>query len=200
MKTEHQTQLSGWPREQDNNLFAWMCTYTPEELIVAAKLRPFRLYGSANLNKADGYFPINFCPYLKANLSQLLAHEKTFKGVVIVDSCDGARRLYDTIGSYLPHLPRFLLNVPRTVNSDSINFFEYNLNQFKDMLQKLTGSTISSQELILAIDQVNKKKNYLKGLKQAYTDNRISLIDYYRLVRISATSSRSCLTVKLISC
>lgn len=171
---------------KDRNLWAWMCTYTPEELIIAAGFSPYRLYGVPDSRRADSYLPINFCPYIKANLSQLLLEADRLQGVVIANSCDGSRRLYDAIEAYLPQLPSFFLDIPRLAGADSISFYQTLLKKFLNMLENISGNQADDKRLSEAIAVVNEKKKGLRQLRQAYREQRLSLNHYYQLVRGSA--------------
>jgi len=171
-----------------DNLFGWMCTYTPVELIYAAGFIPYRIYGIREFKNADGYLPINFCPYLKSSLAQLLKEKGSLKGMVFANSCDGSRRLYDTARTYLPNLSSHIIDVPRTVSPSSVDFFKLNIEKFSHFLKDLRGKGLQQESLLESINQFNRIKKALRMLRDACLKGQVGIQDYYRVVRISATS------------
>ncbi|MCK5567249.1 MAG: 2-hydroxyacyl-CoA dehydratase, partial [Actinomycetia bacterium] len=95
----------------------WLCTYAPEEMIIASNFNPVRILGDKKLKKSESYFPINFCPYLKSSWEALLGSKDGLSAVIFTNSCDGMRRLYDTAAHYLEDMPVYMLDVPRNTDS-----------------------------------------------------------------------------------
>jgi len=79
----------------------WFCTYTPEELIITGGFTPVRIFGRYKISRSESYFPINFCPYVKASWEELLNSAGDFEGLIFTNSCDGMRRFFDTAARYL---------------------------------------------------------------------------------------------------
>lgn len=142
----------------------WFCTYTPEELIIAAGFTPVRIFGRKKISKSESYFPINFCPYIKAGWESLLSDNHSFKGLVFANSCDGMRRFYDVARIYLKDTPSYLLDVPHLKSSNSIDFFTANTGELKAFLEKLGGSKITTRKIEKAIITTGKKRALLKEL------------------------------------
>ena len=105
---------------KDKPLIGWVCSYTPEEIIMAAGCQPFRLSGSGEpVKQADAYLHANLCPYVRGVFDQALEGAYQLDGVVFVNSCDAMRRLYDVFRLYLkPHFS-FMLDLPRSESSAS---------------------------------------------------------------------------------
>ncbi|MGM0365416.1 MAG: 2-hydroxyacyl-CoA dehydratase subunit D [Actinomycetota bacterium] len=171
-----------------DNLFGWMCTYTPVELIYAAGFIPHRIYGIQDFRSADSYLPINFCPYLKSSLEQLLKEGDRFRGMVFANSCDGSRRLFDMAREYLPRLASHIIDVPRIISPASLDFYRLNIEKFFHFLQDLSGTEIATEKVLDSIKQFNHLKGALQSLRHAYLEGLVSLEDYYRIVKISANS------------
>src|SRR3990172_9142779 len=98
----------------------WLCTYMPEEIIISAGFTPTRILGEDRVNKAEGYFPTNFCPYLKSSWESILNDIGRLSAIVFTNSCDGMRRLYDICKKYKQQTPSFMLDVPRINNDDEL--------------------------------------------------------------------------------
>ncbi len=173
------------------NLMGWMCTYTPVELIHAAGFTPYRIYGLQQFNNADGYLPINFCPYLKSSFEQLLKEKDTLKGMIFANSCDGSRRLMDITTVYLEQMPSYIMDVPRLVSKLSLDFYSLSLKKLLFFLENLKGEKISEKSILESVNLFKKIKKSLQSLKNAYLDGQISLIDYYRVVKLSTISEPS---------
>lgn len=115
----------------------WICTYVPEELIIASGFVPFRITGKEKISKAESFFPINYCPFIKSSMEELLKFKSKLSGIIFTNSCDGMRRFYDICKKYLPDLPSFMLDVPRVVTKHSIKHYENNLLLLIDFLNRI---------------------------------------------------------------
>ena len=175
---------------KDAKNIGWLCTYTPEEMIIASGFNPIRILGSKKLNKSESYFPINFCPYLKSSWEALLDAEKTLSAVIFTNSCDGMRRLYDTAEHYLKDIPVYMLDVPRNTDDRAKDFFASNLEGLEVFLESLSGSDLETDKITGAIELMNKKRELLANFSRLFfnghTDLKIS--DYYRIMELSTSS------------
>ena len=168
----------------------WLCTYAPEEMIIASNFNPVRILGDKKLKKSESYFPINFCPYLKSSWEALLGSKDDLSAVIFTNSCDGMRRLYDTAAHYLKDIPVYMLDVPRNTDKRAKDFFSSNLEGLKGFLEDLSGMEMKVDRLYDAIHLMNRKRSLLSSFSglffAGHTDLRIS--DYYRIMELSATS------------
>jgi benzoyl-CoA reductase/2-hydroxyglutaryl-CoA dehydratase subunit BcrC/BadD/HgdB len=180
-------------------LIGWFCTYTPEELIIAGGFTPLRIMGSKKITKAESYFPINFCPYIKSIWDSLLSGMSHLKALVFTNSCDGMRRLYDTANTYLKDIPSYLLDVPRLQGKDSEVFFQYNLACMKRFIEDTAGTKISDKEIEKAADLVNKKRKLLEKFSLLFGKfpNFIHISTYYRIMELSMKSETKTFTGEL---
>ncbi|MBW2124356.1 MAG: 2-hydroxyacyl-CoA dehydratase [Deltaproteobacteria bacterium] len=81
----------------------WTCTYIPIEIVEAAGLTPARILPEPSSEKADAYLDPNFCPYVRACLGKAMDGEyKGLSGIIVANTCDGMRRLYDAWCHYMP--------------------------------------------------------------------------------------------------
>ncbi len=171
----------------NNNYIGWLCTYTPEELILSAGFTPFRIYGSKDYNRAEGFFPINFCPYLKSSWESILNNDTHLKSIIFTNSCDGMRRLYDTCKKY-SSIPVFMLDVPKNQNISSVNYFEFNLNNLIDFLNSLGNKKITNERIKNSIEIINKKREGLIKLNNMYRNSIIDIDTYNSIIKISTLS------------
>jgi len=168
----------------------WLCTYTPEEIILSAGFTPTRILGEDRGNKAEGYFPTNFCLYLKSSWESILNDISKLSAIVFVNSCDGMRRLYDTCKNYKPQTPSFMLDVPRINTDASLEHFSNNLFELAGFLGELKKSKIEFGTLKKSIELVNKKRTLLKKLNHYYSEfnGLVDSSDYFNILKLSMIS------------
>src|SRR4030042_1748474 len=168
----------------------WLCTYTPEEIILSAGFTPTRILGEDRVNKAEGYFPTNFCPYLKSSWESILNDINKLSAIVFVNSCDGMRRAYDICKNYKPQTPSFILDVPKINTDASLKHFSNNLFELAGFLEELKKSKIEYGTLKKSIDFVNKKRTLLKKLNHYYSEfnGLVNDPDYFDILKLSMVS------------
>lgn len=186
-------------RNDSSPKIGWLCTYTPEELIIAAGFTPIRLFGAKKLEKSESYFPINFCPYLKSSWESIMASGKGYEGFVFTDSCDGMRRLYDTSNIYFKDAPSLMIDVPRVRSGRSIDFFKYNLGKLAGSLKKLGGGSISAVKLEDAVYIMDSKRKALQDFSSLFKKLKgaVSISTYYEVMKLSMTSDPVVFTKEL---
>src|SRR4030065_2012592 len=168
----------------------WFCSYTPEDLIIAGGFIPVRIFGRKKIIKAESYFPINFCPYIKSSWESLLTAADNFRALIFTNSCDGMRRFFDITNKYLDRIPSYLLDAPHLKNKEAVDFFAGNAGDMKIFIEKLNGKKIDDKEIENAIKLTNKKRRLLKEYSRIF--NKLSyLIDistYYKVMELSMIS------------
>lgn len=176
--------------ESSTPAIKWLCTYTPEELIIAGGFTPLRITGRKNINKAESYFPINYCPYIKAVWEHILTVNKKADPIIFTNSCDGMRRLFDICRSYGPKIPSYMLDVPRINNKNSFDYFTYNLQNLIKFIEKIKRGKINSSSIKKAIELANNKRRLLKEFSSIYKGlpDLINISTYYRIMILSMTS------------
>ncbi|MGD0794036.1 MAG: 2-hydroxyacyl-CoA dehydratase family protein [Dehalococcoidales bacterium] len=159
-------------------VIGWFCSYTPLEILLAAGLQPYRILpepGKA-ITRADSYIDRNFCPYVRTCLGEAL--EGTYKfleGLVVVNSCDAMRRMYDVwrynIGGDFIHL----LDLPRVNSPEAAAYY-------RECLQKLTGEIeahfkvpVTDRKLAEAIKSLNNWRSLLRELYKVNRDKGFPL-------------------------
>lgn len=167
----------------------WLCTYTPEEIIIANGFWPVRITGRQKAKKAEGYFPINFCPFIKSSMEDLLASGDELSAVIVTNSCDGMRRFYDTASKYIPDLPFFMLDVPRNQNELAVKYFANNILKMSGFLEAITGRKMSLSKLISAQKICNEKRLLLKKLSNFFRSDQkfIGVKNYFNILISSMT-------------
>ena len=92
-------------------------------------------------------------------------------GIVIANSCDAMRRLYDLWTGYVPRVPAFFLDVPKKSDDDSIAFFASELTRLSEWLHEaLHGTRVTERNLEEAAHTCNKIRSLMRevfGLQRA---------------------------------
>lgn len=145
------TQATEAPRE-----VLYTCSYVPEEIIVAAGLEPRRFLPEGR--PADARVHPNTCGYVKSVLAAALDGEAAAAaGIVIANSCDAMRRLYDLWGGYVRAVPALFLDVPKKADDDSIAMFAAELRALAEALPSaFSARTIDETGLRAAIRTCNE--------------------------------------------
>lgn len=137
----------------------WTCTYLPLEILEAADLIPFRILPETTTEKADSYLDPNFCPFIKASLEKALSGGYSFlSGLILLNTCDGMRRLFDAWRFYCKPTFSYLLDLPRVIHPSSVAFFKESLKDLIHQLDVHFGRKITEDDLQMAIERANKSR------------------------------------------
>ena len=77
-------------RAQGGRVLGCRCLYVPEEVIWAAGMLPYPLYGTPDpIGEADSYFQSCTCEFIRNVFDRVLAGETQFlDGLVVANTCD----------------------------------------------------------------------------------------------------------------
>lgn len=144
----------------------WFCTYTPEELLVAAGFLGVRLSGDfAYEDRAKACFSSTICPYLRASLGGALGGTHgPLAGVIVANACDGLRRLADVWAREVSNSFVYLLDVPHSSDESAVGYFAGCLQELRRFLESYIGRPISDDALRIAIDTQNRVRRGLTAL------------------------------------
>ncbi len=155
-------------KARGGKIFGWLCTYVPEEVILAAGALPIRITGynqEMELEDGNAYLYINNCSFSRSCLQLGLRQEYDFlDGVIGGSTCDGARRLFDLWRYYLK--PSFfqVLTVPRKTHERAHQLFYAQVEELKKNLEEFMGLKITDEMLLQAVSVMNESRSLLKEL------------------------------------
>jgi benzoyl-CoA reductase/2-hydroxyglutaryl-CoA dehydratase subunit BcrC/BadD/HgdB len=134
------------------------CSCVPEEIITAAGFHPVRLLPLAPPADADSHIHPNTCGYVKSLLASALDKQEWGPSCIVIgNSCDGMRKLYDLWGEYVTDVPVLFLDVPKKKDTDSISFFASELRRFaRDLERTFPGVAVTNERLRKAIETHNR--------------------------------------------
>lgn len=138
--------MSGTSRASENDIL-FTCSCVPEEIVLAAGFRPRRFLPEGR--PADAWIHPKTCGYVKNVLAAALDSEDVDAvGIIVANSCDAMRRLYDLWTGYVPRVPAFFLDVPKKSGDDSIAFFASELTRLSEWLHEaLHGKRVTETSL-----------------------------------------------------
>lgn len=166
----------------------YFCTYTPEEMLLAAGYYPRRIIPNrVDPSLANTFLDSNFCPYVRSILAWGMESKKMRENypTVIVNSCDGMRRLYDVWRYYVKSPLTVFLDLPRKRGLIYEEQYKLQLEHAREQLEKYSKQKITDKKLNLAIRQGNEFRKIIRQLdemrKQKIFD--FSGYDFFRLIQ-----------------
>ncbi len=152
-------------KARGGRVVGYFCSHAPEELLWAADILPVRMRGtgSRETSRADQYLgPFN-CSFVRHTLDRILSGElEWLDGVIITNSCDHVRRLFDIIASKKALAFCHYLDVPHLSNSDSRRRLVGELAQLKGRLERGFGRAIAEDDIVAAIRVYNAGRRLLQ--------------------------------------
>jgi len=157
-----------WKARTGGQVVATMCTYTPEEILLAAGMLPVRVLGAHEpQNVTEPHIFGMYCPFSRDTLSQgLLGRYDYCEGVTLTASCLQYRQ---TFNSWRIHVPTvkwdYLLAMPNQVQSRFAKAQHYALvKKFRTFVEGVAGKPISDAALNSAIAVINENRRLLHQL------------------------------------
>ncbi len=188
-------KISEWKNQNDKKVLGYLCTYTPEEIIHAAGVMPYRIFGNANrASSADHHLQAYSCSLVRSALGEALEGDLNFlDGMVFPHTCDSIQRLSDIWRLNADMSFHFDVVHPVKLNTPESRDYMYAvLERFRNELGKALGEHISDTDLSESIKTFNKLRNKLKELYEIRKEKPylISGEDIYYVLRASMTMDR----------
>jgi len=163
-KSPYNDVIKEW-KEKGRKVVGFTCAYIPEEILHAGGILPYRLNptGCTETTEADAHMSNLNCTFARACLQFDLKGEYDFlDGVVMMNSCDHIRRLYDNwryvVGSPYTHY----LSVPHRTDEGPLGWYEDEITKFKESVEEAFGVKITEEGLRNSIEVCNKTRTLLK--------------------------------------
>lgn len=154
-------------KETGRGILGFFCSYAPEEIIHAAGLVPFRLFGTkGEINLADSHLQSYCCSLVRGGLETALNGSLDFlDGAVFPHTCDSIQRLSDIWRLNAGFLHHFDAVLPVKLNTDSASQYMTDvLSDFKKDLEKAFNTHISDDDLREAIRVFTSIREKLKNI------------------------------------
>jgi benzoyl-CoA reductase subunit C len=150
---------------EGHRVIGYMDSYVPEEFIHAMGMVPVRLLGSSeSITLADAHLPIFAGQQTRSILNQGLRGELShFAGVVLSNSSDAIRTLYDLWRRHIPGQWAALVDVPAILEGEANHrLFNTAMLHFIGELEKLAGHPLDPAALRRSITLYNENRRLLK--------------------------------------
>jgi len=148
-------------------VIGYRCLYSPEEIITAAGMLPYPLYGTPEpIRLADAYFQACTCEYIRNVFDLALDGKLDFlDGLVLSNTCDVVKRLCDIWGAYLRHTPvHMIANPQRLMNDGNRAFYMEELRRYRERMEQISGVEITDAKLCEAIALHNETRSLLREI------------------------------------
>ncbi len=155
-----------WKRE-GKKIVGFLCGYVPEEILYAADILPYRLRapGCAETTAASTYMSHLNCSFVRACFQFALEGKYDFlDGLVLTNSCDHIRRLYDLFRETANYPLIHLISIPHKTSDESIGWYRDEIVRFKESVEKSFQVEITPAGLSHAIGVYNQTRSLLRRL------------------------------------
>lgn len=148
-------------------LVGYLCSYCPEEILVAAGLVPVRILSTEeSISMSDAYMQPFYCPNSRGCLDEALrGNYAPLDGLIYPYSCEHMRCTYNSWKLHVPSGYFRFLDVPSFVETpEALHFFIQELEDFKAELEKSFTVSISKDDLQQAIIKCNENRQVLREI------------------------------------
>ena len=160
-------QIAADWKAQGKKVMGYRCINVPEEIIYAAGMMPYPLFGTPKaVSLADSYFQPCVCEFVRNVFDLALEGELKFlDGLALCNTCDAVRKLYDMWNLYIKPSSCHIINNPQKLLYEA-NYIHYRkeIEKFKQAMESLSGNHINDESLNSAIDLYNENRALLKEL------------------------------------
>ncbi len=159
---------------------------TPEEIIIAADMVPFRLFGDPEIgiDKANEHIPPNHCIWAKNLLEQAInGLDDDFKGVIATHGCDCTNREFDIWLECVNLEFFYFLNAPLKRNEVALKFFIDDINELINQLEQKFNLSITSEKISEAIKLMNQIRALLREVSKYRNKMIMKGSEFHALVK-----------------
>ena len=159
-------EVKKW-KDQGGKIVGYFCSAMPVELITAAGFLPFRARatGSTGTELSDAYFGSINCSFPRHAFNMALKGEYDFlDGLVIFNSCDHIRRLYDHWIRQIKTPFVKIISLPRKDETAQVELFRSELSILRERMQEHFKVEITDDRLRKAIALHNKSRRSQRAL------------------------------------
>lgn len=154
-----------WKERTGGKVFAYFCTYVPEEILYAADILPVRVFGSHEpVTVTEPYIFAMYCPYCRDCLAQALkGRYKYVDGIVEGQACLHMRQAYNAWRLHIPIDFAHYIHVPHGVQtSHAVEYLANELAVFKKAVEDFIGRKLTDEDLDRGINIMNKNRELMK--------------------------------------
>lgn len=153
-------------------------SYTPEELVDAAGMVPFGVWGAQmEPYLAKKYLPVFACPILQSSLEMGLSGKLDgLSAVVIPTLCDTFRCITQDWLAGVPHIPMIPVSYPQNRTDAGIRFLRSEFAVVKGKLEEVCGHPITDEDIKKSIRVYNEHTAVMREFT-AVANEHLDIID-----------------------
>lgn len=164
-------------KQKGKKVIGYMCLFAPTELILAANAIPLRVnsgwYDSSKIG--DRVVPVEVCPVIRSTIGAELVGLSPFlelsDALISVLTCDGMTKLSEILSDFKPI---WGMSVPRVKDAaHSLRFWNDEIVNMKQRLEKFTGNKITRKALQEAIEQTQRATRVFRRLQELRRGNPV---------------------------
>lgn len=148
-------------KEQGKKIIGCFPYYVPEEIVYAADMVPFGVWGEhGTISKAKEYFASFYCTIAQMNLEMALSGKLDgLSGVILSSMCDTLRPLTQNFRVAIPQLPFMFLAHPQNRKPEyGIRFTMNEFGRIKEQLEEIAGHKIEDAKMVEAFKVYNESR------------------------------------------
>ncbi|MDY7039014.1 MAG: 2-hydroxyacyl-CoA dehydratase family protein [Thermodesulfobacteriota bacterium] len=192
-------EISDCILNKEDRLFGWLCSYTPEEIIHAAGFHPVRVRGEGNpVSRADGLLHTNMCPFVRSVLDDAMSGGLDYlSGMVIANSCDAMRRLFDAWSVFRKNDTLFLLDPPKGAGDLAVLNYADQLRDFSRTLDESSPEKITDSSLARSIGIFNKTRELMAKVSILSSNGALSGYTAFNIMQVAGRCNREIFNQRL---
>ena len=155
-------------KKQGNKVVGVFCSYTPNELILAAGAVSVGLcgIGEVGVAEAEARLPKNLCPLIKSSYGLAITDKCPYfyySDIVLAETtCDGKKKMYELLGELKPvHVMQL---PPGREGEGAMEFWRLEMIRAKEFIEEHLGVEISEESLRQAIKTRNRQRKAMLAL------------------------------------
>jgi len=154
-------------KDQGGKVIGYFCTHVPDEIFTAAGMLPFRMRatGSDGTELSDAFYSSINCSFPRHCFNMALRGEfDLLDGLIVPNSCDHIRRIYDNWKSQLQTGFVEVFSLPKKTGEPQVGWYRDELLLLRGKLEKHFGVKITDEKLRSAIKLHNENRRLLRRL------------------------------------
>lgn len=162
-------------KDEGKKVVGELCSYAPNELILAAGAIPIGLCGSTQepIAAAEERLSADQCPKVKATYGRAIAGTCPLfplADVILAETtCDGRKKMYELLGR---EKPLHVLDLPQKPEEpQALEHWTVEVQKAKEFIEAQLGVTITEDDLRRAISLGNRQRRALQGLYYCRKNN-----------------------------
>lgn len=173
---------------------------TPEEIILAADMIPFRIFGDpeVELDKANEHVPPTHCVWSRNILEQAInGLDKDIKGIITSHGCDCTNRQFDIWLECVNIDFMFFLNSPLKRDKLAYKFFIDDIKELINQLETHFNVEIKLEKLQNAIILMNEIRKYLREISEYRSTLILKGSEFHEIVKMVQQTDKKIALEKL---